>query len=100
MPMPINSSSGMRTHSERPLRDDQLLSQRISGVNAAQIHDSMNASAIGPAGDIRKPNPRGSSRRLTAESVARKVQNAKISTISRVLRLNFSEGCVVIWLSA
>ena len=27
---------------------DRLLSQRMNGVNAAQIHDSMYASAIGP----------------------------------------------------
>jgi hypothetical protein len=64
----------------------RLLSQKTNGVTAAQIHDSRNASAIGPAGETgRKPPPRGSSSRLTTVSVASEVQKRKMKKSSRRL---------------
>ena len=66
----------------------RLLSQKITGVNAAHTHASTNAITIGAVGDIRKPNPRGSRTRFTEDKTARKVQNAKIRASSRVLSLH------------
>src|SRR4051795_8894018 len=79
----------MRMRAARPLRSSPTRppSQKINGVSAAQIHDSMKERMIGAVGDMpRKPNPRGSSQRLTAERNARNVQKAKIATTSRAER--------------
>ena len=83
-PTPTTINSSTRNARERAM-SERLLSQKMSGVNAAQTHASTKAMAIGAAGDIRKPKPRGSSRRFTDESVAREVQKRKISAISRGL---------------
>src|SRR5258706_7130588 len=81
---PIASSAGTCTTHRDRLRLKRLLSQKTNGVSTAQIHDSMNASAIGPTGEMpRKPKPRGSRRRLTDASVASDVQKTKMRNSSR-----------------
>src|SRR5258706_6490920 len=84
MTMPIASRAGTCTTQRDRSMLKRLLSQKTNGVSTAQIHDSMNASAIGPTGEIpRKPNPRGSRRRLTEASVASDVQKTKMRNSSR-----------------
>ena len=97
MAMPIRISIGMRViHVDRSSAK-RLLNQKTSGVAKAQSHDSMYSSAIGPAGDaMRKPKPRGSRTRFTAESVARNVQNAKMKRSSRLLNLQRGLALLVI----
>src|SRR5207302_154796 len=95
--MPIRISSGMRViHVDRS-SVKRLLNQNTNGVATAHSHDSMNSSAIGPAGEImRKPNPRGSRMRFTDDSVARNVQNAKMKRSSRLLNLQRGLALLVI----
>src|SRR5258706_3914367 len=84
MTMPIASRAGTCTTQRDRSMLKRLLSQKTNGVSTAQIHDSMNARAIGPTGEMpRKPKPRGSRRRLTEASVASDVQKTKMRNSSR-----------------
>src|SRR5260370_39005284 len=81
--MASNSRTRMNHRDERS-RPTRLLSPKITGVNAAQTHDSMDVRRIGPGGDItRKPKARGSRRRLTAGNVASDGRKTKRKTKSR-----------------
>ena len=82
-PIPTATNTAIRHSSARRSSPTRPPSQKIPGVNAAHNQDSMKAITIGLAGDIpRKPNPRGSSRRLAAERMARNVQKAKMASSS------------------
>ena len=85
---PMTMRIGMRTHQRERSMPRRLESRKMRGVKAAQSHDSMNVSAIGPAGETARmpPKPRGSSRRLTADTVASDVQKTKMKRSSRPLR--------------
>ena len=83
MTTPLPRSSGTRVGQFARSTANRLLSQNTSGVTAAHNQASMYSSITGAAGEPRRnPNPRGSSRRFTAESVAMNVQNAKMSRSS------------------
>ena len=54
MTTPIASRAGTCTTQRDRSMLKRLLSQKTNGVSTAQIHDSMNANAIGPTGGVRR----------------------------------------------
>src|SRR5436190_23030831 len=92
--IPIAISSSRRN----PLRvrsgGIRALRRKIIGVNAAHSHASRKASTTGPVGAITRMKPGALRSPLTADKIARPVQNAKISTRSRAVRRSVMQGRV------